>query len=308
MHVSNQTTRPGLFWQKTMMVLLACLALLCGQVRAAETVTYIYTDLQGTVLAKADAAGNLVASSDYRPYGSQVMGTPEPGPGYTGHVTDPDSGLVYMQARYYDPAIGRFLSVDPSGGDPGDLFVSGRYSYASNNPVLNVDPDGRQAFAGWSDSQVHMVAQDPEAGDAFAHIFVTSLPVVGDVSNVVEAFRDPSPVNLIAAGIGVFPEGGGAAANVLRLGTSGGKRAGKIFTRAGKAEVKELNAAAHEGRNVCEACGRETVPAKQSKKGVTPPGNETQVDHIIAKARNGDGSPSNGQVLCRDCNLDKGAD
>ncbi|TCV93167.1 RHS repeat-associated protein [Luteibacter rhizovicinus] len=73
---------------------------------AAETVTYYYTSPQGTVLATTNAAGSAVSTSDYRPYGSQALGVSEAGPGYTGHVNDPDSGLTYMQARYYDPVTG----------------------------------------------------------------------------------------------------------------------------------------------------------------------------------------------------------
>jgi hypothetical protein len=48
-----------------------------------------------------------------------------------------------MQQRYYDPMIGRFLSVDPVAASLGSNF--NRYSYASNNPYKFVDPDGRQA-------------------------------------------------------------------------------------------------------------------------------------------------------------------
>ena len=109
----------------------------------AGTVHYYYTDPQGTVLAKADAQGHILATYDYAPYGSQALGTPPDGPGYTGHVNDPESGLVYMQARYYDPSTGRFLSVDPVGSAPGNVFNFNRYGYANNNPVVNVDPDGR---------------------------------------------------------------------------------------------------------------------------------------------------------------------
>ena len=104
---------------------------------------------------------------------------------------------------------------------------------------------------------------------------------------------------------------GSDAAGVLvhnstpKVGTSGGPRAGKPFTPKGKAEIDAENAARNGGKNVCENCGVETVPGKKSERGVTPPGNERQRDYIIPKSKGGDGDPSNGQVLCRDCNLDK---
>lgn len=121
---------------------------LAASAAGAETVTYYYTSPQGTVLATADAAGNLLTTTDYRPYGAQALGSPAPGPGYTGHVGDPDSGLVYMQARYYEPAVGRFLSTDPAGAGPGDILAFNSFAYAHNNPVGNVDPDGRQTVPG----------------------------------------------------------------------------------------------------------------------------------------------------------------
>jgi uncharacterized protein RhaS with RHS repeats len=53
---------------------------------------YYYTDPQGTVLAKADASGAIIATYDYAPYGTAVASlSPAPnGPGYTGHVNDPE--------------------------------------------------------------------------------------------------------------------------------------------------------------------------------------------------------------------------
>jgi 5-methylcytosine-specific restriction endonuclease McrA len=78
-----------------------------------------------------------------------------------------------------------------------------------------------------------------------------------------------------------------------------------VFTPAGKGEVKAENDGQNGGQTTCSNCGQATVPAKQSQSGVTPPGNETHVDHIVAKSKGGDGAPSNGQVLCRDCNLKK---
>jgi|GEM_PF-5369945 len=84
-----------------LLVLLPCFAAHAG------TRHYYYTDSQGTVLAKADAQGNIIATFDYAPYGSVAMGAVPNGPGYTGHVNDPDTGFVYMQARYYDPVTAR---------------------------------------------------------------------------------------------------------------------------------------------------------------------------------------------------------
>jgi RHS repeat-associated protein len=57
--------------------------------------------------------------------------------------------LDYMHARYYDPELGRFLSVDPS-NESVNLSrpqTWNRYSYAENNPVLKIDPDGAQTVA-----------------------------------------------------------------------------------------------------------------------------------------------------------------
>jgi RHS repeat-associated protein len=114
------------------------------------TVTYVYTDPQGTPLAETDASGNITATFEYTPYGTYApQGTSAPGPtpngpGYTGHVNDPETNLVYMQARYYDPVTGRFLSVDPIASSSGNVFNFNRFKYANNNPIVNTDPDGRQ--------------------------------------------------------------------------------------------------------------------------------------------------------------------
>lgn len=124
---------------------LLLMGMLLGSAAHAGKVTYIYTDLQGTPVMESDAQGNITARYDYTPYGIPVQGlsgSPD-GPGYTGHVNDPDTGLVYMQARYYDPDLGRFLSVDPVGPTPNKVFGFNRYNYVNNNPVINVDPDGR---------------------------------------------------------------------------------------------------------------------------------------------------------------------
>lgn len=84
-------------------------------------------------------------------------------------------------------------------------------------------------------------------------------------------------------------------------------RSGKPFTKQQKQIIKERNAQENQGTNRCENCGVETVPGQKHEKGVTPPKNETQVDHKIPKVRGGPGDVDNAQVLCRDCNLKKGS-
>jgi RHS repeat-associated protein len=115
---------------------------------ATESVRYYYTDQQGTVIAASDAAGTLVNRTNYRPYGALASGVSDNDPGYTGHVGDSDTQLIYMQARYYDPMFNRFLSQDPSPPQAGNIFNFNTYAYADNSPTNNVDKDGRCIWDG----------------------------------------------------------------------------------------------------------------------------------------------------------------
>ncbi|WP_281492377.1 RHS repeat-associated core domain-containing protein, partial [Arenimonas oryziterrae] len=107
-------------------------------------VRYQHTDSLGSPVAETDAAGMLVSRHSYAPYGEVLGSTPIDGTGYTGHVMDRDTGLTYMQQRYYDPIVGRFLSVDPvrTNENSGENFS--RYTYVNSNPYTLVDPDGRE--------------------------------------------------------------------------------------------------------------------------------------------------------------------
>ena len=95
------------------------------------------------------------------------------------------------------------------------------------------------------------------------------------------------------------------AAHLLEGKSSQALRPGQPFTRAGKKEVWGRNATKHDGMNKCESCGADVIKPQQHTKGITPPSHEGQVDHMTAKAKGGSGTPENGQLLCRDCNLEK---
>lgn len=104
---------------------------------------YQHTDALGSPVAVTDAAGAVIDRTNYEPYGVAINKPAYDGIGYTGHVMDGATGLTYMQQRYYDPKIGRFLSVDPVTASSGTGANFNRYWYANNNPYRFVDPDGR---------------------------------------------------------------------------------------------------------------------------------------------------------------------
>ena len=89
---------------------------------------------------------NALTRTRYEAYGNTAAGSVPSTLGFTGHANDPDTALVYMQQRYYDPIAGRFLSVDPVTTDPNTGAMFNRYMYANNNPYRYIDPDGR---VGW---------------------------------------------------------------------------------------------------------------------------------------------------------------
>ncbi|WP_257150968.1 RHS repeat domain-containing protein [Bacillus wiedmannii] len=94
-----------------------------------------------------DKDGQIVASYEYDAWGnvlkSEAKGIAADNPfGYAGYMYDKEIGMYYLIARYYNPEHGVFLSVDPDPGDEDDPVTMNGYTYADNNLVMMVDPDG----------------------------------------------------------------------------------------------------------------------------------------------------------------------
>ncbi|MCB9658225.1 MAG: hypothetical protein H6726_11315 [Sandaracinaceae bacterium] len=91
----------------------------------------------------ADTPGDVLTSYRLDPFGAVRSGSdPVNRQVYTGHETDTETGLIYMNARHYDPETGRFVTQDTwlgTGGDPG---TQNRYAYALGNPATYWDPTG----------------------------------------------------------------------------------------------------------------------------------------------------------------------
>ena len=130
-----------------MRCLLVIALLLATCACAAQTVEYVHTDSLGSPVAITNQAGQVIERMQYEPFGALTNNANGDRPGYTGHVMDSLTLLTYMQQRYYDPAIGRFLSTDPVQANANTGASFNRYWYANNNPYKFTDPDGRDTWA-----------------------------------------------------------------------------------------------------------------------------------------------------------------
>ena len=113
------------------------------------TTYYYVTNLQGDVMGLVDTSGNSVASYTYDPYGKVLTATgtlAEKNPlRYRGYYYDSESGLYYLQSRYYDPATRRFVNADSYAGTGQGLIGYNMYAYCNNNAVNYKDSLGNEA-------------------------------------------------------------------------------------------------------------------------------------------------------------------
>jgi RHS repeat-associated protein len=97
-------------------------------------------DRQGSVVDLVNEQGAVVNHFVYDSFGNRTSSTAADFRfGYTGRELDAETGLYYYRARYYDPAVGRFISEDPIGFSAGDTNL---YRYVGNNATNYTDPSG----------------------------------------------------------------------------------------------------------------------------------------------------------------------
>lgn len=110
---------------------------------------YFFADHLGSANVLSNSSGTEVSGSRayFLPFGD-YRGTPPTAAateiGFTGHHQNNDVGLIYMNARYYVPGIGRFASADTIVPDPMNPQSHNRYSYTINNPINFTDPTGHR--------------------------------------------------------------------------------------------------------------------------------------------------------------------
>ncbi|MBD3330563.1 hypothetical protein GF354_03455 [Candidatus Peregrinibacteria bacterium] len=104
---------------------------------------------------------------DYYPFGESVTasGDEESLYQFTGKEKDSNTGLIYFGARYYDPGIGRFMSVDPLAGK---YWEWSPYHYSFNNPLGFIDPDGNYIISSRTANENPVLIAAALAAERFA--------------------------------------------------------------------------------------------------------------------------------------------
>jgi RHS repeat-associated protein len=113
--------------------------------KTTTTTFYIY-DGHGSVRALTDASGAVTDNYDYDAFGNLIRATGAT-PNefrFAGEQFDPDLGLYYLRARYYNPATGRFWTMDQHGSGGETTQSLNQYLYGSADPVNRIDPSGNQ--------------------------------------------------------------------------------------------------------------------------------------------------------------------
>ena len=112
---------------------------------------YYHRNLQGDVIGLYSTTGAVVAEYTYDPWGKLLNITDTSGTDigalnplrYRGYYYDTETGFYFLQSRYYDPTVGRFINVDGQlSGVGGDMQGYNLFAYCQNDPVNMSDPTG----------------------------------------------------------------------------------------------------------------------------------------------------------------------
>ena len=126
-----------------------------------EEYYYLY-NAHGDVTSLINAEGDIAATYDYDAFGNVLAETGDANNSikFAGYQHDIESGLYYLNARYYDSTTARFITEDTYRGQADDPLSLNLYTYCANNPIIYWDPSGHEYITRYNGSFRETVWQD----------------------------------------------------------------------------------------------------------------------------------------------------
>lgn len=196
---------------------------------AAAVTEYEHDDVLGSVTAITDSSGEIVQQMAYDPWGKRTAlnwnadnsdslmfnGAYPTDRGFTGHDQLDNVGFVDMNARLYDPALGRFLSADTIVQFPDSTQGYNRYTYVNNNPLSYTDPSGHGLFSAIKKAILKPISK-----------FAGKNPLLFQIAMIAVI---PSPTSWWIAAATGFGSGFVASGGDLKAGLIGGATAAAFY-------------------------------------------------------------------------------
>jgi RHS repeat-associated protein len=120
-----------------------------SMIRDGVDAFYLFDGL-GSVTALTNNVGQVTDQYTYEAFGKLLgsSGSTENPYYYTGEHWDFEIGMQYLRARYMDPAVGRFMTMDAHPGNAQHPITLNKYLYGNSNPVMYIDPSGEFGIVG----------------------------------------------------------------------------------------------------------------------------------------------------------------
>jgi len=243
---------------------------------AHQELYYLHTDHLGSTseVTSESAPVARIAQERYYPYGGVRWGGAPTSYNFTGQRLDKQTGLLYYGARYYDPALMRFIQPDTLVPDPANPQSLNRYAYVLNNPLRYTDPTGH-----WVESIIDIISIGYDLYDISQHglNWENGLALVADVGSLALPVVTGGGMLVRAAGHGDealdAARGINAAVNVAQAANQADNIVDAVNAAKRLAEI---------GQNVPETVDLVRQIARQSTRGELVRGGVVSLGHFRA--------------------------
>lgn len=189
---------------------------LLEQVEPDGSHLFYHADALGSARVLTDDSGAVVATYDYDAFGAVRSQSGALANSFTfdGEQSDPESRLIFLRARYYDPTLGRFVSRDRASALASSSQALNAYAYTSNNPVPRIDPAGHDWLAS-ANQWFSSVSSNADQEGEWLSSSTTTLKGAGASLTIAGQMSKSPSVGRVAGAVGLANDlvgyvGGGA--------------------------------------------------------------------------------------------------